>query len=72
MFDRTLGNWKIDPVDFESKEVVKPISSIPYPVPKLHKEMIKNEVECWVLLGVIERANNSEWGAPSFTQPKHK
>ena len=25
-----------------------------------------------VLLGVIERANNSEWGAPYFAQPKPK
>ena len=34
--------------------------------------MFKNEVECLVLLGVQEVANDSEWGDPSFAQPKPK
>ena len=45
---------------------------IPYPVMKVHEEMFKNEVELLVLPGVLERSNNSEWGAPSFVQPKPK
>ena len=36
-FDGTLGTRKTDPVDFELKESEKPICSIPYPVPKVHK-----------------------------------
>ena len=32
--------------------------------------MFKNEVERLVLLGVLEVANSSNWGAPSFSQPK--
>ena len=51
---------------------MRPIFSQPYPVPKVHKEMFKNEVENSLLLGVLEVANNSEWGAPSFVQPKPK
>ena len=35
------------------------IFSRPYPVPKVHKEMFKNKVESLVLLGVLERANDS-------------
>ena len=68
----TLGTWKIDPVDIKSKEGVKPIWSIPYPVPKIHREIFKKEVEHLVLLVAIERSNNSEWVSPSFVKHKPK
>ena len=32
--------------------------------------MFRKEVEILVKVGVIEEANNSEWGAPYFDQPK--
>ena len=54
------------PVDFDLKENLKPICSRPFPEPKLHKEMLKKEVERLVLLGVLEVANYSERGAPYF------
>ena len=72
LFDGTLGTWKTDPVDFELKEGVKPICSRPYPVAKVHEEMFKKEVEHLVLLGVLEVANDSEWGDPSLEQPQTK
>ena len=72
LFYGTLGTWKRDIIYFELKEDAKPISPWPYPVPKVHKEMFKNEVECLVLLGGLEVANDPEWGAPSFDQPRHK
>ena len=34
--------------------------------------MFKREVEILVLIRVLERANNSEWGDPSLAQPKPK
>ena len=34
--------------------------------------MFKKEVERLVLLEVLKVANDSEWGAPSFAQPKPK
>ena len=40
-----------------------PTCSLPYPVPKVHKEMFKQEVENSEILGVLELANNSEWVA---------
>ena len=49
LFDGTLGIWKTDPVDFELKKDVKTIFSQPYPVPKVHEEMFKQEVERLVL-----------------------
>ena len=35
------------------------------PVPKVHGTMLKKEVERIVKFGVLEEANDSEWGAPS-------
>ena len=72
LLDGTFGNWKTDPVDFELKEEAKPILSRPYPVQKVHEEMFKKEVERLVLVGFLELANDSEWGAQSFAQPKPK
>ena len=50
LFDRKRGICKIDTVDFRIKEDDKPICLQPYPVPKVHEEMFKNEVEHLVLL----------------------
>ena len=72
MFDGTLGTWKTDPVDFGLKEDAKPICLRPYPVPKVHEEIFKKEVERIFLLGVLEVENDSEWGPPHLAQPKPK
>ena len=56
-FGGTLGTWKTDPVDLDLKEDVKSIFLRPYPVPKLHEEMFKNEVERLFLLVVLKVAN---------------
>ena len=49
-----------------------PIFLLPYPVPKVQKEMFKQEVEYLVILVFLELANDSEWVAPSFAKPKPK
>ena len=72
LFDGKFGTWKIDLVDFELKEDAKPICLRPYPVPKVYEEIFKKEVEHLFPLEVPEVANDSEWGAPSFAQPKIK
>ena len=51
---------------------MKKICSRPYPVPKVHEEMFKKEFGSLVLIGVFERAKDSEWGALSFSQHKPK
>ena len=61
LFDGTLGTHKTDPVEFEAKEDAETIKPRPYPLPKVHKEMFKNEVECLIILGVLEVANDPEW-----------
>ena len=52
------------------KNDAKTICSLPYLVPKVHEEIFKKEVEHLVLLGVLKVANDPEWGAPYFAQPK--
>ena len=51
---------------------MNPVCSWPYLILKVHEEIFKKEVEQLVLLGVLELVINSEWGAPSFAQPKPK
>ena len=68
LFNGTLGPWKIDPVDLHLNKDAKPIYLQPYPVPKVHKEIFKKEVERLVLLGVLEVENYS----PSFASTKLK
>ena len=72
LFDGTLGTYKTDPVDFELNEDPTLTCLRPYPVPKVHEEMLKKEVERLVLLGVLEVANDSGWVYPYFAQPKPK
>ena len=70
LFYGTLSTWKKIPVDFELKEDANLICSIPYQVLKVQKEISKKEVERLVLIGFLELAYDSEWGSPSFEQPK--
>ena len=72
MFYGTLGTHKIYQVDFELKEDENPIFSRLYPVPKVHEEIFKKEVEHLVILGLLEVSNDSEWGSPSFAETKPK
>ena len=72
MFDRTLGTRETESIDFKLKKDENPMYSIPQHVPKVHNEKKLKLLKRLVLLSILERANHSEWGAPSFTQPKPK
>ena len=72
LFDETLGTWKTDPLEFELQDDSKLIFSIPHTVPKVYTYMFKKQVGNLVLLGVLERSNDSEWVAPSFAKLKSK
>ena len=54
------------------KEKAKPLSLQPHPIPKAHKYMLNKEAQHLFLLRVLVKENDSEWGAPYFTQPKTK
>ena len=71
LFDGTLGEWKTSPVTLELKEGTKPYHvRRPFPVPKVHKELLVREVTRLVNIGVLKRQSDSEWASPSFIIPK--
>ena len=72
VLDGSIGTWNISPVDLELNDDANPVYLRTYPVPRVHEVMFRNEVEILVKLGVLKESNDSEWGAPSFAQPKAK
>ena len=70
LFDGTLGKWKGTEVDLELKEGSTPYHSRAFPVPRVHRDTLFNEVQRLVQIGVLKKVNRSEWGAPSFIIPK--
>ena len=70
LFDGTLGKWKGEPYNVELKEDVKPYHARPFPVPKVHEQTLKMELERLCQIGVLKKVNRSEWAAPSFLIPK--
>ena len=53
IFDRNPRGWETEPL---------PHSQQHYPVPKLHRETFRKELERLVKLGVLEKLQSSEWG----------
>ena len=70
LFDGTLGEWNLEPVELELKPDATPYHARPYPIPKCHSETLRMEVDRLVEIGVLKRVNRSEWAAPSFVIPK--
>ncbi len=65
LFDGTLGDWKLPPVSFESKEGMKPYHGRPYPIPHKHKAFLikkmKAAVQHWsvgvatiITMGIVD------------------
>lgn len=70
LFDGSLGTWNTEPIDLELQEDAKPYHARPFPVPKIHEDTLKKEVERLCKLGVLRKVNRSEWAAPTFIIPK--
>ena len=70
LFDGTLGDWKTEPVHLELKPDAKPYHGKAFPVPFIHKETLKKEVERLVEIGVLQRQPESPWASPTFIIPK--
>ena len=64
--------WDVIPTKFhiELEPGAWPIHKQPYPVPKVHKEVFKNELDHLMRLGVLSPQGASEWGLPVFITPK--
>ena len=69
MFAGKLGQWKGEEVHFELEEGQTPWQGRPYPVPRVHEQTLRNEVQRLVDIDVIEPITGEQsggWGAPSF------
>ncbi len=70
LFDGTLGQWTSQEYDIELKADAKPYHARAYPIPKIHEQTLKQEVERLCKAGVLKKVNRSEWAAPTFIIPK--
>ncbi len=71
IFDGGLGLWKTTPVKLELKPDAVPYHAKPYPILwSCRKETTRKEIKCLCSIGVLEKSNDSKWGAPTFIIPK--
>ena len=70
LFDCTLGDWKTEHAGLEIKKGVNPFHDRPFPVPVMHRDTLKKEVNRLVELGVLKWQGDSEWASPNFIIPK--
>lgn len=75
LFDGTLGEYPHRKIHIELEEEVNgtkvsPVHARAYPVPYIHLETFKKELQHLCELGVLERQGASEWASPSFIIPK--
>jgi hypothetical protein len=70
LFQGKLGRFPGPPVAIKLKPNAKPFHGRAFPVPKIHEQPLKDEVNRVVTLRVLKKTNNSEWAAPSFGIPK--
>ena len=72
LFDGTLGNFNQGEIDITLKPSATPFRGESYPIPQAQKDLMRNEVDRQVQLGVLEgpRKDIPEWGAPCFPIPK--
>lgn len=71
LFQGGLGTLlNIKPVHLELKEGAKPHCARAFPIPQAYERTTRKELDRLERLGVLKRCTNSEWGAPTFIQPK--
>jgi hypothetical protein len=76
LFEGGLETVKMDPVSLEmntNNDGFKPYSGGAYPIPHIHYNTTKKEINRLVKIGLLRECStkdNSEWGAPTFIIPK--
>ena len=70
MFDGTLGIYPHKKFHIDIDPDAKPVYSRPYPVPRIHYNTFKKELDHLVKIGVLVIQNESEWASPTFIIPK--
>ena len=70
LFQGKLGCFRAKKVHIQLKEGHKPYHGKPFPVPHIHKDVVKNELNKLCKLNVLEPCGESAWGCPTFIVPK--
>ena len=69
MFDGNLGTCYGKPYAIKLKSDSEPYNGKPFPVPRIHELMFKQELDQLEALKVIKKVNRSLWNAPIFIIP---
>jgi hypothetical protein len=69
MFDGTLGVYPHKKVHIDIDLNVKPVHSGPYPVPQIHLETFKMELDHIVRISVLALQQESKWVSTLFIIP---
>ena len=70
LFDGTLGKYPGEPMHIEIEPDATPVYRRPYPVPHVHLETFKKELDHLAEIGVLSPVRDTEWGLPTFITPK--
>ena len=70
LFSGGLGVLDIKPVHLELIEGATPYRAKAFPIPQAYEKTTKKEIARLEGIGVLKETPDSEWGAPTFIQPK--
>ena len=70
LFSSKLGYYPHRKFHIEIEQGAQPVHARSYPVPHLHKETFKKELDHLVEIGVLDFQGASEWASPTFIQEK--
>jgi hypothetical protein len=70
LFDGSLGTWKGEDYNIELRHDATPYHARAFPIPRIHEQTLRHEVDRLCQLGVLKKVNRSEWAAPTFIIPK--
>ena len=70
LFSGKLGSYPHKKFHIDIDPEATPVHARAYPVPRIHLETFRNELNRLVELGVLQPQGVSEWASPSFIIPK--